>query len=356
MRRAGFALGLVFLTAAHVEAAEPGTPNAPGKGQSTAAAKPASSAAAPTPTAPSVAPAATPTAPAPKAGDTPPPEFYVEPAPSAGPQDAPPPAPSSVPQPPGPPPPPPSAGTDGRIFEPPSPDFYPENEGVFEPPPPPEAHHIAPRTSLWLGVRAGVFIPFGSLWARCSDCNTVPNNQYATLKGVPWRDYASAGPMFELDAGARLSRNYTVFALWERAQLGSGSGDPNSSVPGKASHGDTDFWGVGVRATSDPDRIGFVTELAIGYRRARSKWDDGTELQLTDAPFEARLGLGADIRLNRFVTLSPMLSLGVGSFGKVESVSNHTVTDQTSSLDQSDGHAWATLNLGGYFDLLASRR
>jgi hypothetical protein len=227
---------------------------------------------------------------------------------------------------------------------------------VFEPPPPPEAHHIAPRTSLWLGVRAGVFIPFGSLWARCTDCNSAGNNQYVTLKGVPWRDYASAGPMFELDAGARLSRNYTVFALWERAQLGSGSGDPNSTIPGKASRGDTDFWGVGVRATSDPDRIGFVTELAIGYRRARSKWDDGTELQLTDAPFEARLGLGADIRLNRFVTLSPMLSLGVGSFGKVESVSNHTVTDQTNAVDQPDGHAWATLNFGGYFDLLGSRR
>jgi hypothetical protein len=161
--------------------------------------------------------------------------------------------------------------------------------------------------------------------------------------------------MFELDAGARLSRNYTVFALWERAELGAGKGDPDSALAGKASHGDTDFWGVGIRATSDPDHVGFVTELAIGYRRARSKWDDGTELQLTDAPFEARLGLGADIRLNPYVTLSPMFTLGVGSFGKVESVSNQTVTDQTGSLDQADGHAWATLNFGGYFDLLGSR-
>jgi hypothetical protein len=256
--------------------------------------------------------------------------------------------------PPGPPPPPPS-GSDGRVFEPPAPDFYPENQGVFEPPPPPEAHHIAPRTALWLGVRAGLFIPFGSLWARCIDCNNA-SNQYATLKGVPWRDYATSGPMFELDAGARLSRNYTVFALWERAELGSGKGDPDSPIAGKASHGDTDFWGVGVRASSDPDHIGFVTELAIGYRRARSNWDDGTELQLTDAPFEARLGLGADIRLNRWVSLSPMFTLGVGSFGKVESVSNHVVTDQTGSLDQADGHAWATLTLGGHFDLLASQR
>jgi hypothetical protein len=279
----------------------------------------------------------------------------VEPAAAGGPQDAPPPPPSAVPQPPGPPPPPPSEADGAPIFEPPSPDFYPESSGVFEPPPPPEPRHIAPRTALWLGVRAGVFIPFGSLWARCSNCNAAINDQDITLKGVPWRDYATSGPMFELDAGARLSRNYMVFALWEHAQLGGGKGDPDSAIAGKATHGDTDFWGVGIRATSDPDHVGFVTELAVGYRRARSTWDDGTELQLTDAPFEARLGLGADIRLNRYVTLSPMFTLGVGSFGKVESVSDHVITDQTSSLDQADGHAWATLTFGGSFDLLGSR-
>ena len=353
MRRAGFALGLVFLVAVHVAAAEPTSPNPPAKNQPPAAPKPAAPA-----TQPSAAPAGAPAAPppgAPKAGDVPPPEFYVEPPPSGGPPDSRPPPPSSVPQPPGPPPPPPT-GSDGRVFEPPAPDFYPENEGVFEPPPPPEPRHIAPRTALWLGVRAGLFIPFGSLWARCTNCSNAGSDQYANLKGVPWRDYATSGPMFELDAGARLSRNYTVFALWERAELGAGKGDPDSSIAGKASHGDTDFWGVGIRATSDPDRIGFVTELAVGYRRARSTWDDGTELQLTDAPFEARLGLGADIRLNRFVTLSPMFTLGVGSFGKVERVSNSAVSDETASLDQADGHAWATLTFGGYFDLFGSRR
>jgi hypothetical protein len=104
---------------------------------------------------------------------------------------------------------------------------------VFEPPPPPEPHHIGPRTALWLGVRAGVFIPFGSLWARCTNCSAAnTTDQYATVQGVPWRDYSTSGPMFELDAGARLSRNYTVFALWERAELGSGNGDPQGSIAG----------------------------------------------------------------------------------------------------------------------------
>lgn len=234
------------------------------------------------------------------------------------------------------------------VYEPPPPGFYP-GEPVFEPPPPPEPHHIAPRTSLWLGARVGWFIPFGSAWAR-----GTPLGQNLNLKGVPWRDYVSAGPMFEVDVGARLSRNYNLFALWERAQLGAGRGDPDVGI-GKSNSGDSDFWGVGLRATSDPDHTGFVTELAIGYRRARAKYD-GAEIQFTDAPFEARLGIGADFRLNRVVTLSPLVTLGVGSFGKVERVSDGSIVRHTGPDDQSDGHAWATFTLGGSFDVVSSRR
>jgi len=220
MRRVGIVLGLVLLTAAHVEAAEPGSANAPPKSQPPAASKAAAAppAAQPTPAAAapgqsSAAPAAQPASASAPAGDAPPGEFYVEPA--AEPTGTPPP-PSSVPQPPGPPPPPPVLDGDGRIFEPPAPDFYPEGERVFEPPPPPEPRHVAPRTALWLGVRAGLFLPFGSLWARCLDCS--PTNQYPTLRGVAWRDYASAGPMFELDAGsAPGSKLHPVRALGARA-------------------------------------------------------------------------------------------------------------------------------------------
>lgn len=223
---------------------------------------------------------------------------------------------------------------------------------MFEPPPPPEPHHIAPRTALWLGARVGWFIPFGSAWARASR-DSAGDLQ---LKGVPFRDYVSSGPMFELDLGARLSRNYNLFALWERAELGDGRGDPNATfVSGHSSGGDTDFWGVGIRANSDPDRVGLVSELAIGYRRARATYE-GTEIQFTDAPFEARLGIGADIRLNPIVTLSPMVTIGVGSFGTINRVSGHTVIDHTGPDDQSDGHAWATFTLGGSFDLLRSRK
>ncbi|HEX7451213.1 MAG TPA: hypothetical protein VF294_02970, partial [Polyangiaceae bacterium] len=278
------------------------------------------------------------------------------PAESALPENAPraaaPPPRSAAPEsgPPGPPPPPPSDPSAGQIYEPPPPGFYPPGTPLFEPPPPPEPHHVAPRTSLWLGARAGVFIPFGNAWSRGTR-DAADNLNY---KGVPWSDYVSSGPMFELDVGARLSRNYNVFALWEHAELGGGSGDVGGNAP-KSKSGDTDFWGAGIRATSDPDRIGFITELAVGWRLARAKYDDGSEVQFTQAPFEARLGLGAEFRLNEFVSLSPMFTLGVGSFDKVEHKMGHTIEDQKSGDDFADGHAWATLTFGGNFDVLGSK-
>lgn len=381
MRCLSCTLGVVFFMAGHAVAAEVGAASQPAKAPAPAPAPagatpgapkiPASAApASPTPAAaPAPVPVAPPATPQPKAGDAPPSQYYVEPgfaAPTPGatpPPDsaapgAPPATEGAPPPPPGAPPPPPNDVTE--IYEPPPPGFSP-GDPVFEPQPLPEPHHIAPRTSLWVGARLGWFVPFGSAFAR-----GVPVGSYGdvNLKGVPWRDYVSSGPMFEIDLGARLSRNYNVFVLWERAQLGSGRGDsdaqsPSGSSPlGKSSRGDTDFWGVGVRATSNPDDIGFVTELAIGYRRARAKYDgpNQTEIQFTDAPFEARLGFGADFRVNRVVTLSPMVTLGVGSFGTIDRVSGGTVADHTQADDQMDGHAWATFTFGGSFDILSSKR
>ena len=355
MRRVSRGLGVLLFVTGRAVAAEPGAASPPPKGVTPAPAAKAPAAPAP------VAPTPTTPAPAAKAGAAPPEQYYVEPGfaapdgsaappPASAAPGAPPPSDGAPPPPPGAPPPPPTGSTE--IYEPPPPGFFP-GDPVFEPQPLPEPHHLAPRTSLWLGARLGWFVPFGNAFAR-----GTPSGNYGdvNLKGVPFRDYVSSGPMFEIDAGARLSRNYNVFVLWERAQLGSGRGDPDAPTPvGKSNSGDTDFWGVGIRATSDPDRIGFVTELAIGYRRARAKYD-GEEIQFTDAPFEARLGVGADFRINRVVTLSPMLTLGVGSFGTIDRVSGGTVTGHTQPDDEMDGHAWATFTLGGNFDVLSSKR
>ncbi len=234
-------------------------------------------------------------------------------------------------------------------FEPPLPGRPP-----FEPPPPPATRHLAPKTALWVGARVGWFFPFGNVWA---DARTVSQAEqsYFVLEGRPWRDYASSGPLLEIDLGVRLSRAYSVFALWERAQLGSGSTESELERGGEQDGAESDFWGVGLRANSDPNRVGFVTEVSIGYRRARTFFTNDTEYQFTEAPFEARLGLGAEVRLSPFASISPLLTVGVGGFGSARAVdADNRARSLTGPLDEVDGHAWLTLQVGGHFDLLRS--
>jgi hypothetical protein len=77
------------------------------------------------------------------------------------------------------------------------------------------------------------------------------------------------------------------------------------------------------------------------------------EVQLTDAPFEARLGLGAELRTSRLTTWSGLVTVGVGAFGQVRTVApNGDSLPLHRREDAGDGHAWATLNVGGHFDLL----
>lgn len=235
-----------------------------------------------------------------------------------------------------------------RVAEPPPPvDYAP----IYEPPPPPRPHHIAPSMSLWLGARLGYFVPFGDLYGTCVGAAA---GYCDAVNGTSWSQYASAGPTFELDGGMRLGRHYNVFVLWERAELGKGSAEPNAH--GGETTGDSDFYALGVRYSSNPDHVGFLTEVDIGYRRFRAMWNDGTELQFTNAPFEFRLGLGADIRINRFLSLSPMATIGAGAFGNAQWKLPNGQTQNVTGNDQTTGHGWLTLQVGGHFDLFGSKR
>lgn len=311
-------------------AAPPAAPEAPEPGP-----EPAPPAPQPEPAPAAPAPAAAPPAPA---GDRPPPHYYVEPPGAAAPADAPPAHPAT--------PPPPT------IYEPP-----PPAGSLYEPPPPPRPRHLAPKYALWAGARVGWFVPFGNLWGRCLDASCF------AIDGVGFGEFASSGPMFELDIGARISRNYNVFITWERAQLGAGNASAaerlfyvgtEAEQEGLSSNS-TDFYGLGLRVSSDPDDIGFLTEVAVGYRRFIAVFEDDTELQLTDGLFEARLGLGADIRLSRNFSLTPLATIGVGSFGDAEVVQGGIRREATDADSVSTSHGWLTLQVGGHFDLLPSK-
>lgn len=222
---------------------------------------------------------------------------------------------------------------------------------IEEPPVPPPPRHVAPRTSLWVGMRVGYFIPFGDLWGRCVGGQTTCDH----VDGTSFSDVASTGPMFEFDVGARLGRNYIVYLGWERAQLQGASGpSPDESIGYNQRRSESDFLGLGFRLAADPDDLGLVLDLAVGARRFRAYYEGDVDLQLTDAPLESRLGVGLDIRTNRYFTLSPMLTLGIGSFGKADWVNRQYLQDAIPSGSDRLTHGWVTMQLGGHFDLFGN--
>jgi hypothetical protein len=290
-----------------------------------------------TPVAPGTPAAGAGSEPAPGAG--PPPEYYVEPPAPSGTTRGAAPRPAAAPS-----APPPAPG----VYEPPPPGYGYGPEGVYEPPPPPKPRHVAPKYSFWLGPRVGWFVPFGSVFYRCAP-NSFGECNY---NAVDWNDYASSGPMFEIDAGARLGRNYTLFLLWEHAALGAGDDESYEKAQGGLDSASTDYFGLGLRVSSDPNKIGFLTEINLGARRFRAKYANGTELQFTqDVPLELRLGLGADIRLSRLFSLSPLITLGIGRFDTIEIVQDGDTQDLMAGDDELASHGWLTFQIGGHFDV-----
>ncbi|HVU00806.1 MAG TPA: hypothetical protein VHE30_03610 [Polyangiaceae bacterium] len=230
----------------------------------------------------------------------------------------------------------------------------PPGEAVYEPPPPPPPFYEppppappdlrAPKTALWLGVRPSLFVPFGSLWI---DGFQSPSGVYYRRR--TFANYAAPGPGAEFDAGARFSRRYMVFALYQHAELGTGNLD--DAAFGGQERGATNFYGVGLRFSTDPAAIGFALEIALGYRDFTAYWSDGTKLSMTDGILDARIGLGADFRLSRHFTLDPMLVLGGGSFGSRKWSGSITEGSGFASTDEAGEYGTLELQLGAHFDV-----
>jgi hypothetical protein len=78
-------------------------------------------------------------------------------------------------------------------------------------------------------------------------------------------------------------------------------------------------------------------------------------LQFSDAPLETRIGLGADIRLGPKFSLTPLATLGVGSFSKIEWVDPDGTVFSEPTFDATTAHYWATLQIGAHFDLFGRK-
>ena len=209
--------------------------------------------------------------------------------------------------------------------------------------------------ALWVGGRFGALFPFGNAYDLGYDVYGYP-------VGESWDGLASSGLDLEGDVGVRFARRYIVYGFWEHGFMGTG-GDPSwSSATGTAhlqgapAFGEqrsatTDFTGAGFRWSSRPDSAGIVVDLGLGHRWFRESWASGASMMLKGFG-EFRVGFGADIRVNRMLSISPLVIFSTGNFHDRQV----TLPGQSPQSIASYGgtHGTVTLTVGGHFDLASS--
>jgi hypothetical protein len=315
-------------------------------GSGVAAADPA---AAPTvaPTTSVTAPAATAPAPTPAeaapATPAPAPATAAPASAEAAPAEASAPAAATPPEVPAAPAPQPVAPPAEPIVEPPLPAQYTPGAA-----PPVEPPHVAPRLALVLGARAGWLFPQGSMW---QDGSAV-GNECCNYQVRSFGEFAKSGPLGELDVGARIARHYMILAAWEFASLEPGA---LADEFGGQKRGSSHYVGLALRYTTNPDALGFVVELAVGWRRFAAQWKNGTELVGTDSFLNARIGAGADYRLSPNVTVSGLVTLGGGVFSDLKwRYADGSSSSALGGLDQYAQHVPITVQVGMHFDAIRS--
>jgi hypothetical protein len=160
-----------------------------------------------------------------------------------------------------------------------------------------ESNRSAPEYSLWLGGRLGLLTYGGGFYRNPAPSRTIETTGNFVRPGVG----------LEVDVGARLASRYIPYLALEFGLMG-----PGHRFDGTTDQASTFFYGAGLRyVAGDVNRIGFVGDLSVGYRRIQissgsSTWNaSGVEV--------FRLGLGVDLRVQRRITISPVAMLSGGT-------------------------------------------
>jgi hypothetical protein len=203
----------------------------------------------------------------------------------------------------------------------------------------------APKYSLWLGGRLGLLLYGGGIFQDPGTGDVTKTSAIVT-----------DGLALEADVGARISRRYIPYLAVELGLVG-----PGSSFQGANASAGTSFVGVGFRfLAGDVNSVSFASDLSFGFRQFQVT--NGSTWSARAFEF-LRLGLGADIRLTNYFTLSPMITLSGGTFTDTSGTLNYGPNAGPApdyvNHGQIPGNAQANyfsivLGCGAHFDLLAS--
>jgi hypothetical protein len=188
-----------------------------------------------------------------------------------------------------------------------------------------------PDETFWTGVRGGLFVPYGALYADRS------------LVTTPFQDVATAGPSVEIDCGFRFARRFVGYLFFDHAFLGRGNSPAWVSARGGQTSVTTEVAGIGLRWESNPDAWGAVVDVAAGYRWFSSNWEDGTAVRMGGIG-DARVGLGILWRAAPNFTLTGMAQIISGVF------TNRTL-DDTPLGSATSSYTASALTLSGHLDV-----
>jgi hypothetical protein len=168
---------------------------------------------------------------------------------------------------------------------------------VFVEPPQPPVH--APRFSLWLGGRLGLLAYSGGLYVNDANTGAIETTG----------NFVQPGLGLEVNAGARIEKRYMPYLAYELGLVKAGHRFEGATTPTTAG---TEFIGVGFRyLAGDVDGVSFASELSFGRRKVAVT--SGSETWSISGLEIFRLGLGAEVRIDKIFELSPMLTISGGT-------------------------------------------
>ena len=223
-----------------------------------------------------------------------------------------------------------------------------DTTGAIPPPPPPmevdgaaAESNANSRYGFLLGARGGVNILAGSLDGPTSISKNL---------GV--------GGSFGIEGGFRLARRLYLGATFEYVSYSGGDIDssvyPTGDSISQSAH--SEYFGVDVGYMSNPTgTLGFYGELGAGYRVLSYAAND-TDTRIADnfefGGGEGQIGLGATLRIGKYILLIPKVDLNVGTFSVNSNTCSlaygcRTIANQTTA---DPVHEAVLFALGAYFD------
>jgi len=194
----------------------------------------------------------------------------------------------------------------------------------------------APDYSLWVGARLGA-IGFGNYF-------------YAGPRADTTGSWVQTGGSLEADAGVRLGKRHVPYIFYEQSIL-----PPGRKLDGIIA---TRFFGVGFRYVAlDPDSLGFVADVSIGWRTLAA-YNNGQTYEMSGLEL-FRLGLGVEWRLATRFVISPIAYVS----GGIMSQTSGTITFKDGTMppfmngqgitDQR-GYLVFGIGVGAHFDLIGN--